>query len=76
MVDENDKSLDEGRTYAKQVIASLLAAAAIVAIVIVAVTLELGPTSTAELDAQEDVLKEKVELQEERREAAEERRER
>lgn len=68
MADQSDK-----RTYAKQVTASLLAAVAIMAIVVVAVTIKLGPTSTAELEAQEDLLKERVELQEERLETAEER---
>ena len=41
---------------------------AIVAITIVAVTLQLGPTSAAELDAQEERQEERLEQQEERRE--------
>ena len=38
----------------RQMIGSLLVALAIVAIVIVAVTAQLGPTSAAELDAREE----------------------
>jgi hypothetical protein len=55
-------------TYAKQVAGSLLAAALIVAIVIAAVTMAIGPG----LDATE--LRERQELQEERYEQQEERR--
>jgi hypothetical protein len=61
---------------ARQVIGSLLAAAAIVAIAIVIVTAKLGPTSVAELDAREERLELRIEQQEEAREAAEEARER
>ena len=42
------------RGHARQVIGSLLVAAAIVAIAIVVVTAKLGPTSTAELEAREE----------------------
>ena len=52
----------------RQMIGSLLVAAAIVAVTIVAVTARLGPTSIAEQDA-------RTERQEERLKAAEERRE-
>jgi hypothetical protein len=60
----------------RQVIGSLLAAAAIVAIAIVIVTAKLGPTSVAELDAREERLELRIEQQEEAREAAEDARER
>lgn len=63
------------RAQVRQLIGSLLVAAAIVAIAIVVVTAKLGPTSTAELDAQEDRLKQRIELREERLEQLEERRE-
>jgi len=64
------------RAQARQLLGSLLVAAAIVAIAIVVVTAKLGPTSTAELDAREDRLKERIELREERLEQQEERSER
>ncbi len=63
------------RAQTRQLIGSLLVAAAIVAIAIVVVTAKLGPTSTAELVAREDRLKERIELREERLEQQEERRE-
>jgi acyl-CoA hydrolase len=53
---------------ARQMVGSLLVAAGIVAVVIVAVTARLGPTSIAEEEA-------RTERQEERLKAAEERRE-
>jgi hypothetical protein len=49
---------------ARQMIGSLLAAVAIVAIVIVAVTIRLGTTSTAELDAREERQEERLKLRE------------
>jgi hypothetical protein len=52
----------------RQMVASLLVALAIVAIVIAIVTIRLGPTSVAELEAREDRLKERLEQREERRE--------
>jgi hypothetical protein len=58
-----------------QLIGSLLVALAIVAVAIVAVTAKLGPTSTAELDAREERLELRQQLQEDRLEAIEERRE-
>lgn len=61
---------------ARQVIGSLLAAGAIVAIAIVVVTAKLGPTSSAELEAREERLELRIEQQEEAREAQEEARER
>ena len=63
------------RAQVRQLIGSLLVAAAIVAIAIVVVTAKLGPTSAAELDAREDRLEERIELREERLEQLEERRE-
>lgn len=65
----------ETRTQRLQLAASLLVALAIVAVVIVAVTAKLGPTSVAELDAREESRDQRLEQVEERREAAEERRE-
>jgi hypothetical protein len=56
-------------------IGSLLVAAGIVAVAIIAVTAKLGPTSTAELDAREERVELRLEREEERREAREERRE-
>jgi hypothetical protein len=56
-------------------IGSLIAAAAIVAIAILVVTAKFGPTSTAELDAREEIAKERADALEERLEAREERRE-
>ena len=41
-------------------IGSLIAAAAIVAIAILVVTAKFGPTSTAELDAREEIAKERA----------------
>ena len=60
--------------HRRQMIASLLAALAIAALVIVAVTIRLGPTSIAELDAREDRREAIEERREEAREAQEERR--
>ena len=66
--------MDE-RSRTRQLIGSLLAAAAIVAVVVVAVTARLGPPSVAELDAREEALEQRHELQEEQLEARQERRE-
>ena len=49
--------MDDSRINFAQLVGSLLVAAAIVAAVIVAVTAQLGPTSAAELDAREEVLR-------------------
>ena len=65
----------EERSRTRQLIGSLLAAVAIVAVVVVAVTARLGPTSVAELDAREEALEQRHELQEEQLEARQERRE-
>ena len=63
-------------SHARQMVGSLLVAAAVVAIVIVVVTLELGPTSVAELEAEEERRDARIERAEERRELQEERRDR
>ena len=55
----------------RQLIGSLLVAVAIVALTIVAVTAQLGPTSAAELESREDRAKERQELREERLEERE-----
>ena len=52
----------------RQLIGSVLVAAAIVAVAIVAVTARLGTTSVAELEAQEDRQKARIEQREEARE--------
>ncbi|MET0958049.1 MAG: DUF6529 family protein [Solirubrobacterales bacterium] len=66
--------MDE-RSRTRQLIGSLLAAVAIVAVVVVAVTARLGSTSVAELDAREEALEQRQEAQEEQLEARQERRE-
>jgi hypothetical protein len=58
-----------------QLLGSLIAALAIAAIAIAVVTAHFGPTSTAKLEAREDVVKERVEAREERAEEREEARE-
>lgn len=67
----------DGSVQRRQLIGSLLVALAIVAIVILAVTARLGPTSIAEFDAREERREQRLEAleerAEERREAAEER---
>jgi hypothetical protein len=55
----------------RQLIGSLLVAAVIVALTIVAVTAQLGPTSAAELESREDRAKERQEQREERLEERE-----
>lgn len=60
--------LEEDGAVLHAVLGSLLVAAAIVAIVIVVVTGELGPTSVAELEAQEERRDQRIERAEERRE--------
>ena len=57
------------------ILGSLLAALAIAAIAVAVVTAHFGPTSTAKLEAREDVVKERVDAREEAREAREEVRE-
>ena len=58
-----------------QILGSLLAALANAAIAVAVVTAHFGPTSTAKLEAREDVVKERVDAREEAREAREEVRE-
>lgn len=60
---------------ALQVLGSVLVALAICAVAIAVVTAHFGPTSTAELEAREDIAKERTERREEAREAREEARE-
>jgi hypothetical protein len=60
---------------AVQVLGSVLVALAIVALAIAVVTAHFGPTATAELEAREDIAKERAEQREEAREAREEARE-
>jgi hypothetical protein len=66
--------MDEG-SQTRQMIGSLVVAAAVVAAVIGVVTAKLGSTPVAELEAREDRRDARIELIEERREAREERRE-
>jgi hypothetical protein len=68
--------MDEPRSHARQVIGSLLVAAAIVAIVIIAVTGKLGPTSIAEIEAQEDRIEAREDARDDRLDAREDRRDR
>ncbi len=58
-----------------QLLGSLLAALAIAAIAIAVVTAHFGPTSTAKLEAREDIVKERSKAREDRAEEREEARE-
>jgi hypothetical protein len=60
-------------SQAVQIFGSVLVALVIAAIAIAVVTAHFGPTSTAKLEAREDVLEEREDLVEEREEAREER---
>ena len=60
---------------AVQLLGSVLVALAIAAVAIAVVTAHFGPTATAELEAREDIAKERAEQREEAREAREEARE-
>ena len=62
-------------SHGRQTLGSLLVAAIIVAIAIVAVTARLGPTSAAELEAREELQEQRLEQREEGREEREDRRE-
>ena len=55
-------------SHSLQMLGSLVVAATIVAIVIAIVTSELGPTSVAELEAQQERRDQRIERAEERRE--------
>lgn len=57
----------------RQVLGSLLVAAAIVAIAIVVVTARLGPTSVAEQEAREERLDQRLDVREELRKEREDR---
>ena len=63
------------RAQRLQLLGSLLVALAIVAIAIVVVTARFGPTSAAELDAQEERRDQRLDRLEERREQREDARE-
>ena len=62
----------EERTHRRQMAGSLAVALIIVALVIAAVTVQLGPTSVAELDAAEEAREQRSERAEEAAEAREE----
>jgi hypothetical protein len=64
--------MSERRAQLAQVIGSLIGAAVIVAIVLIAVTAELGPTSVAELEAREERQERRLEAREERLEQRQE----
>ena len=65
--------MDEGRRQLVQLLGSLLVGLAIAAVVIVAVTAQLGPTSVAELEAREEAREAREEAREERLEELQER---
>ena len=58
-----------------QILGSLLLALAIAAVAVAVVTAHFGPTSTAKLEAREDIVKQRTDAREEAREAREEARE-
>jgi hypothetical protein len=62
-----------GREQKLQMLGSLLAAAAIVAITIVVVTAQFGPDSAAELEARQELIEQRAEMREERAEQRQER---
>lgn len=68
----SDEGPAEKTSHARQMAGSLLVALAIVAIVIIAVTAKLGPTSVAEEEARNERLEERLEQREERREQRQE----
>jgi Family of unknown function (DUF6529) len=67
-----DPMNEERRSHGRQMLGSLLVALTIVAVVIVAVTARLGPTSVAEEEAQTERLEQRLELREERLERRQE----
>jgi uncharacterized membrane-anchored protein YhcB (DUF1043 family) len=67
--------MDQKHSHTRQMIGSLLVAAAIVAIAIAVVTAQFGETSVAEQEAREERLEERQERQEELRDQRQERRE-
>jgi hypothetical protein len=64
-----------GPAHGRQLLGSLLAAILIVVVAIAVVTLKFGSTSIAEQEASEERLKQRLDAEEERREAIEDRRE-
>ena len=67
--------MDDSRINFTQLVGSLLVAAAIFAVAIVAVTAQLGPTSAAELDAREEARDARIDAREELRDERQDRRE-
>jgi uncharacterized membrane-anchored protein YhcB (DUF1043 family) len=67
--------MDQKHSHTRQMIGSLLVAAAIVAIAIAVVTAQFGETSVAEQEAREERLEQREELREQRQERREELRE-
>ena len=65
--------MNESRSYATQMLGSLLVADAIVAVVIIVVTGKLGPTSIAEIEAEEDRIEAREDARDDRLEAREDR---
>jgi hypothetical protein len=57
----------------RQLLGSLVAAVVIVAVAILVVTLQFGPTSSAELEAREERRDQRLDAAEERRDEAEDR---
>jgi len=72
---KDDERMNDERTHWPQIIGSIVAAIAIVAIAIAITTAKFGTNSSAEIEGRADRLKQQEELAEERREAADERRE-
>jgi hypothetical protein len=66
--------MDERRAHMRQMIGSLLVAVAIVAVIIIVVTGKLGPTSIAEIEAQEDRIEAREDALDDRFDAREDRR--
>jgi len=65
--------MDESRSHARQMLGSLFVAAAIVAVVIIVVTGKLGPTSIAEIEAQEDRIEAREDARDDRLDARDDR---
>jgi flagellar biosynthesis/type III secretory pathway M-ring protein FliF/YscJ len=72
MNDPQSTAPEPKRSHGPQMLGSLAVAVLIVAVAIWAVTARLGPTSIAELEAQEELAEEQEERQEEAAEEAEE----
>jgi hypothetical protein len=65
--------MDEHASHTRQMLASLLVAIAIVVVVIIVITGKLGPTSIAELEAQEDRIEAREDARDDRLDAREDR---